>query len=77
LPQGAVAPASLTPAFAEELNTRNAIDKDKSMRWHWVLVAGHVLRAEQDVQGRFYVTERLMSVIDPGTYQILVQRGML
>jgi hypothetical protein len=76
-PQGAVAPTSLTPAFAEELNTRNAIDKDKSMRWHWVLVAGHVLRAEQDVQGRFYVTERLMSVIDPGRYQGWVQRGML
>jgi hypothetical protein len=42
-----------------------------------VLVAAGVLRAEQDVQGRFYVTEKLMSVIDPARLQAWVQRGLL
>jgi hypothetical protein len=80
-PQGTVPPgaaeASLGAAFAEELATRNAIGKDKGARWSWVLVAPQVLRAEQDVQGRFYVTEKLMSVIDPARLQAWVQRGML
>jgi hypothetical protein len=72
-------PEALGPAFAEELATRNAIDKDKAggVRWTWVLVAAGVLRAEQDVQGRFYVTEKLMSVIDPARLQAWVQRGLL
>ncbi|KAH6856438.1 transcription-silencing protein Clr2-domain-containing protein [Chaetomium sp. MPI-CAGE-AT-0009] len=79
-PQGTVHPAaeaSLGAAFAEELATRNAIGKDKGARWSWVLVAPQVLRGEQDVQGRFYVTEKLMSVIDPARLQAWVQRGML
>ncbi|KAK4157267.1 transcription-silencing protein Clr2-domain-containing protein [Chaetomidium leptoderma] len=70
-------PESLSPAFAEELATRNAIEHDKTQRWAWALVAAQVLRAEQDVQGRFYVTDKLMSVIDPGRYQSWVQRGLL
>lgn len=79
-PQGTVPPAaeaSLGAAFVEELATRNAIGKDKGARWSWVLVAAQVLRGEHDVQGRFYVTEKLMSVIDPARLQAWVQRGML
>ncbi|KAK3294665.1 transcription-silencing protein Clr2-domain-containing protein [Chaetomium fimeti] len=88
-PPGTVPPAaeaSLGAAFAEELATRNAIGKDKDnkgggggggARWSWVQVAAQVLRGEQDVQGRFYVTEKLMSVIDPARLQAWVQRGML
>ncbi|KAG7287729.1 hypothetical protein NEMBOFW57_007242 [Staphylotrichum longicolle] len=77
LPQGSVPPETLPPALAEELATRNTIERDKAMRWSWVLVAAQVLRAESDVQGRFYVTDKLMSVIDPGRLQAWVQRGML
>jgi len=77
LPQGAVPPETLPPALAEELATRNTIERDKSMRWSWVLVAAQVLRAEPDVQGRFYVTDKLMSVIDSGRLQAWVQRGLL
>ncbi len=80
LPQGAVPADSLPPAFAEELALRNAIERDKTMRWSWALVsaaAGPVRCAEPDVQGRFYVTDKLMSVIDPGKLQEWVQRGVL
>ncbi|GAB1319086.1 Cryptic loci regulator 2 N-terminal domain-containing protein [Madurella fahalii] len=77
-PGGAVAAENLGPAFAEELATRNAIDTDKAMRWWWVQAApGLHLRAEQDVQGRFYVTEKLMSIIDPVRYQKWVENGQL
>ncbi|KAL2157526.1 hypothetical protein VTH06DRAFT_6077 [Thermothelomyces fergusii] len=74
---------ALSPAFAEELATRNAIDKesnpggDRGVRWSWVRVAVQALRGEQDVQGRFYVTERLMSIIDLAKWQEWVQRGQL
>ncbi|AEO55127.1 hypothetical protein MYCTH_2298606 [Thermothelomyces thermophilus ATCC 42464] len=77
---------TLGPAFAEELATRNAIDKesnpdggnaDKAVFWSWVQVGAQVLRGEQDVQGRFYVTEKLMSVIDPAKWQEWVRRGRL
>ncbi|KAK4099670.1 hypothetical protein N658DRAFT_567977 [Parathielavia hyrcaniae] len=87
IPQGLVpVPAeSLGPAFVEELATRTAIERDTSVRWAWALVGrqsqaqqgGGVLRAEQDVLGRFYVTEKLMSVIDPQRFQAWVQRGLL
>jgi hypothetical protein len=77
MPQGAVAPESLPAAFAEELSTRNTVERDATMRWSWVLVAAGVLRGEHDVHGRFYVTNKLMSVIDPPRWQAWVQRGML
>ncbi|KAK4237752.1 transcription-silencing protein Clr2-domain-containing protein [Achaetomium macrosporum] len=77
LPQNAVPAEQLGAAFVEELATRNTIEKDKTMRWTWVLVAAQVVRAEQDVLGRFYVTEKLMSVIDPVRFQTWVQQGLL
>ncbi|KAL2200678.1 transcription-silencing protein Clr2-domain-containing protein [Corynascus similis CBS 632.67] len=75
------------PAFAEELATRNAINKGggdnntensgNGWSWSWMLVAAQVVRGEPDVQGRFYVTERLMGAIDPARWQEWVQRGRL
>lgn len=77
-PGGAVAAENLGPAFAEELATRNAIDTDKAMRWWWVQATpGLHLRGEQDVQGRFYVTEKLMSIIDPERYRKWAENGQL
>jgi hypothetical protein len=76
-PQNSVPAEQLGPAFVEELTTRSTIEKDRAMRWTWVLVAAQVVRVEQDVQGRFYVTEKLMSVIDPGRFQTWVQAGLL
>ncbi|KAL2263168.1 hypothetical protein VTK26DRAFT_7919 [Humicola hyalothermophila] len=83
-------PEALGEPFVAELASRNAIEKDPSMRWAWVRVSGGggsgggaagggdmAVRGEQDVQGRFYVTERLMSAIDPGRLQSWVERGML
>jgi hypothetical protein len=77
--------SALPQVFAEELATRDAIEKDKSMRWAWALVGSpqqqqqqqQVLRGEADVLGRFYVTEKLMSVIDPARLQAWVQAGQL
>ena len=77
-PAGAVAAETLGGVFVEELNTRNAIEKDRAMRWSWVRVtAAAAVRGEHDVQGRFYVTERLMRIIDPARLQGWVERGLL
>lgn len=74
---GTVPAETLGPAFVEELAARNAAEKDPSMRWCWAMVQGQARRGEHEVQGRFYVTEKLMKVIDPDLYQTWVQRGLL
>ncbi|SPQ20078.1 0b105275-aca8-4a02-af70-d2fa6273f459 [Thermothielavioides terrestris] len=76
-PTNAVPADSLGPVFTEELKTRNAIERDPGARWTWVLAAARAVRGEPDVQGRFYVTERLMGVIEPARYAAWAQRGLL
>jgi hypothetical protein len=79
LPENVVTPEALGPAFVEEVATRNALQRDKTMAWWWVQYAPgqpHV-RGEQDVLGRFYVSEKLMNIIEPGRYQGWVQRNQL
>ncbi|KAL2015779.1 hypothetical protein VTK56DRAFT_4852 [Thermocarpiscus australiensis] len=77
LPGDAVRAKTLGPAFVEELTTLNAIENDKSMRWSWVMVLSQELCPEQEVQGRFYVTEKLMRIIDPRRYKLWIERGGL
>jgi hypothetical protein len=76
-PPGTVRAGSLGQAFVEELATLNTVEKDRSMRWDWVKVESQKVCNGKDVQGRFYVTEKLMSVIDPQTYEIWVGSGRL
>ncbi|KAL1842636.1 hypothetical protein VTJ49DRAFT_4684 [Mycothermus thermophilus] len=84
-PQDAVpdqAVSSLGPAFAEELATRNTLEAtrqqqsgttDGPWRWFWILAASDVTLGEPEVLGRFYVTTRLMNILDPARYQQWVQ----
>ncbi|KAK4458318.1 transcription-silencing protein Clr2-domain-containing protein [Cladorrhinum samala] len=68
---------TIGPAFAEELAARNSVEKDKSMRWWWVLVENNAVRQENDVTGRYYTTEKLMTIIDPARYESWVANGVL
>ncbi|KAK3353451.1 transcription-silencing protein Clr2-domain-containing protein [Lasiosphaeria hispida] len=79
LPHGQnVIPAEqLGPAFEQELMARNQIERDKSMRWGWSIIERDAVRAETEVQGRFYVTYKLMSIIDRDRFQAAVQQGVV
>ena len=77
-------PASLGQVFSEEMAMRNQIEPRArtGMEWVWLRLgtdgpgpAQAVVRAEQDVLGRFYVTTRLMEVIDPNKLKDWVARG--
>ncbi|KAK3991340.1 transcription-silencing protein Clr2-domain-containing protein [Cladorrhinum sp. PSN332] len=74
-PQNVQPADTIGPAFAEELATRNTIEKDKSMRWWWVLVENNAVRQENDVTGRYYPTEKLATIIHPDRYQSYVASG--
>ncbi|KAK3380172.1 transcription-silencing protein Clr2-domain-containing protein [Lasiosphaeria ovina] len=74
-PPSVVAAEGLGPAFAEEVAVRNQIEKDKSMRWGWVLVESDAVRLEAVVHGRFYVMHRLMSIIDRERFQKSLAMG--
>ncbi|KAK4119388.1 hypothetical protein N657DRAFT_604547 [Parathielavia appendiculata] len=76
-PPGTVRAGTLGPAFVEELTTLNTIETDRSMRWSWVMVESQKLCCETDVQGRFYVTEKLMRIIAPERYEMWVENGRL
>ncbi|KAK4165211.1 transcription-silencing protein Clr2-domain-containing protein [Cladorrhinum sp. PSN259] len=75
-PQNVQPADTIGPAFAEELATRNTIEKDKSMRWWWVLVENNAVRQENDVTGRYYPTEKLATIIHPERYQQYVENGV-
>jgi hypothetical protein len=67
----------LGPTFEHELAGRNHIERDKNFAWGWMLIESNAVRAEADVQGRFYVTHKLMSIIDPARLQDAVKRGVI
>ncbi|KAL2126570.1 hypothetical protein VTI74DRAFT_662 [Chaetomium olivicolor] len=75
-PPGTVRAGRLGPAFVEELTTLNTIERDR-MQWSWVMVESQKFCSEKEVQGRFYVTEKLMRVIEPERYEMWVERGSL
>ncbi|KAK0627739.1 transcription-silencing protein Clr2-domain-containing protein [Immersiella caudata] len=76
-PPAFVHAATLGPTFDHELAGRNQIERDKKFAWGWMLIESNAVRAEADVQGRFYVTHKLMSIIDPARLQDSVQRGII
>ncbi|KAK4230085.1 transcription-silencing protein Clr2-domain-containing protein [Podospora fimiseda] len=75
-PQNFQQPEAMGPAFVEELTLRNRIEKDKSMRWWWVLVETNTARQENDITGRYYPTEKLATIIHPDRFQNYVASGV-
>lgn len=47
------------------------------VRWKWAALEHNTSRGEADVQGRFYVTHRLMRIVDPARLQQAVQQRAL
>ncbi|KAK0645565.1 transcription-silencing protein Clr2-domain-containing protein [Cercophora newfieldiana] len=76
-PPNFVNPLSLGPAFEHEIAGRNQIERDKKFAWGWMLIESNAVRAEADVQGRFYVTHLLMSIMDPARLQGAVETGVI
>ncbi|KAK0636864.1 transcription-silencing protein Clr2-domain-containing protein [Bombardia bombarda] len=70
-------PETLAPALAEEAAVRNQIERDKSMRWGWELAQQDAERAETEVLGRFYVTHKLLGIIDRDRFQEQVNAGIV
>ncbi|KAL0472418.1 transcription-silencing protein Clr2 domain-containing protein [Neurospora intermedia] len=77
MPPNVVAPESLGPVFIEEVMSRNEIEKYNKARWGWALVERDAVRTEVDTLGRFYVTHRLMNIIDPARFTASVQKGVV
>lgn len=84
-PQMAAAanPAELCPACLEEVSFRNSLmggggttgaAEPSSSRWVWSPLERDAVRGEADVQGRFYVTHKLMRVIDPARAAAALQQ---
>ena len=74
-PADSIPPEVLVPALAEELATYNAIKRDATMRWSWVRIAEREQLTRFAVCGRFYVSEKVMGIIDPPRLQEWRQRG--
>lgn len=77
MPPNVIPPESLGPVFVEEVMSRNEIEKYSKERWGWALVERDAVRTEVDVLGRFYVTHRLMNIIDPARFTASVQKGVV
>ncbi|KAK1755929.1 transcription-silencing protein Clr2-domain-containing protein [Echria macrotheca] len=58
-------PASLGPVFELEAAWRNGVEKDKTMGWGWMVIARDAVRTDAEVNSRFYVTQKVLDIIDP------------
>ncbi|VBB84080.1 Putative protein of unknown function [Podospora comata] len=91
-PPGAAPPDTLGPACAEEIAGRNAFEKNKSMAWYWVVLSLKTLqpaateedrqfttttKLEGDVLGRFYVSTKIMSLVNADLCKQWVERGQV
>jgi hypothetical protein len=77
-PNTMVPPETLGAAFLEEQAIRNQIEPEKGRAvWGWILVERDATRAEGEVHGRFYVTHKLMSIIDRERFEQSVQKGVV
>lgn len=76
-PPNVVPVEKLGPVFMDELAVRNQIEPDKNIQWGWVLAEENTIRPDLDVQGRFYVTHKLMNIIDPDRYQTSAKNGVV
>jgi hypothetical protein len=70
-----VPPASLGPYFEEEVGGRNQIDRSPTGPWNWVLLQPNVVCTEGDIQGRSYVSHKLMSIVDAAKFEADRARG--
>ncbi|KAK5657656.1 hypothetical protein OQA88_2728 [Cercophora sp. LCS_1] len=58
--------SKLGSAFEQEVSIRNKFDRNKDKRvWGWELITNECTRTEAQVQGRCYVTYKLLSIIEP------------
>ena len=76
------ASSELGPACLDEVNFRNDLAAGNTtagggIRWKWATLEHGASRGEADVQGRFYVTHRLMRIIDPARLQAAMQQRAL
>ncbi|KAH8894060.1 hypothetical protein GQ53DRAFT_793063 [Thozetella sp. PMI_491] len=80
-PQGpgafSIQPEQLGPAFQEEVLVRNQFEGEQGVAWGWMQIEPDAMRSEHDVQGRFYVTHRLMKIIAPDQLQEAVEKRNL
>lgn len=76
-PSNVIPSETLGPAFMEEVAVRNQIELDKTIRWGWVLTEENSIRSDAEVQGRFYVTHKLMNIIDPERFQNSAKAGVV
>lgn len=74
-PPTIIAAENLGQAFVEELSVRNEIERDPNVRWGWHLVERDAVRPDGEVRGRFYVTFKLMALINPKTLEENRARG--
>lgn len=77
MPPSVISPESLGPVFLEEVMSRNGIEQHNNAQWGWALVEQDAVRTEVDTLGRFYVTHRLMNIIDPARFTASVQKGVV
>ncbi|KAK3688392.1 transcription-silencing protein Clr2-domain-containing protein [Podospora appendiculata] len=76
-PPGVVPVETSEAAFVEEVGIRNQIEHDKKWKWGWLLVQRDAVRMVADVQGRFYVTHKLMNIIDRDSFQESMKNGVV
>lgn len=74
-PPTIIAAENLGQAFVEELSVRDEIERDPNVRWGWHLVERDAVRPDGEVRGRFYVTFKLMALINPKTLEENRARG--
>jgi len=69
--------AQLPNVLVREKAFRDRVRAHAGVRYDWVpLTQGvNVMKLERDIRGRFYETERLMTVIDPARLQDSVSKG--
>ncbi|KXJ85494.1 hypothetical protein Micbo1qcDRAFT_237437 [Microdochium bolleyi] len=77
----AIYPHNLPAAMVREKSFRDKVRAHAGVRHDWVPMPGNMnqnaMRLETDVRGRFYETEKLMSIIDPARLQESVGKGEL
>lgn len=61
------------PTFQQEMEFRNRVQAVHNIAWVWQLVEQDALRKELDVAGRFYVTPKLMKILDPARFHTTVE----
>lgn len=63
--------------FVDEVAVRDSITAGLGRRWYWRLVQKDAVRKEADIFGRYYLTDKLMGILDPQGYRDRVAQGVV